>query len=329
MSPSSTLSSLRSLWHQAWSLSPVLTVSAVVMLIGAAFTSAGILLDARLVAGEPVWVKPTKFYLSLAIYDVTVLYFLSFLSERRQFVRRVGLLLSACGALEMVGICLQAARGMRSHFNVATPLDNAVFAAMGIVIMVLWVTMMVMAVVLLRTRLSDRSLASALRAGLLLAVLGAGLGYFMVVPQADQLAVMQAGQPPVESGRHTFGGEDGGPGLPFVGWSTTAGDMRPAHFFGLHAMQVLPLLAVLLARRGSRSEPQRLALVRAASVGYLGVTLVLASQALRGLPIIQWDLLGALSLGLVLLASLATFAGSLARKQPHLFPVSGQGAVSG
>ncbi len=316
MSTNSTVSSPRNLWNKAWAISPVLTVSTVVMLIGAALTTAGLLLDPRQLMGEPVWMKPTKFYVSLAIYNATILYFLSFLSERRRFVRVIGAILSACGAVEMVGITIQAARGVRSHFNAATPFDQGIFAVMGIVIMVLWVTMMVLAVALLRAKLADRSLASALRMGLVIGLIGAGLGYFMVAPRAEQIAVMKAGGQ-AEKGGHTFGAKDGGPGLPLVGWSTTAGDMRPAHFFGLHGMQVLPVLAMLLARRQRRSESQRLALVRTSGVAYLGLMGVLAVQALRGLPIIQWDMTGVAGLALVGLASLATFvvSVSLARKQ--------------
>jgi hypothetical protein len=91
--------------------------------------------------------------------------------------------------------------------------------------------------------------------------------------------------------------------------------MRPAHFFGLHGMQVLPVLAALLARRRGRSEPRRLALVRASGVAYLGLTLAVALQAVRGLPIIHWDAVGVASLSLVALASLATFVASLARSR--------------
>jgi hypothetical protein len=80
-------------------------------------------------------------------------------------------------------------------------------------------------------------------------------------------------------------------------------------------MQVLPLLAAVLARRRGRSEARRLALVRAAGVAYLGLTVALALQALRGLPIIQWDTAGVASLALVILASLVTFAASLARRR--------------
>ncbi|MDY7230527.1 hypothetical protein [Hyalangium rubrum] len=310
----STLPAPRGLWNRAWALSPVLTVSTVLMLLGAAFTTAGLILDTRQLLGEPIWLKPTKFYVSLAIYNATVLYFLGFLSERRRFVRGVGAILATCGVLEMVAITLQAARGVRSHFNIATLFDNVVFAVMGIAILVLWVTMMVLAYALLRAKLADRPLASALRVGLVVGILGAGLGYFMTTPRAEQIESMKAGQV-VESGSHTFGGKDGGPGLPLVGWSTTAGDMRPAHFLGLHGMQVLPFLAVLLARRRSRSESLRLALVRAAGVAYLGLTLALAVQALRGMPLVAWDAAGLVSLAMVAVASLVTYAASLARQR--------------
>jgi hypothetical protein len=203
---------------------------------------------------------------------------------------------------------------VRSHFNTATPFDQAIFSMMGIAILVLWVTMVVLAVVLLRAKLADRSLASALRMGLVIGVIGAGLGGFMTAPRAEQIAAVKAGEKRVEAGSHTFGAKDGGPGLPVVGWSTTAGDMRPAHFLGLHGMQVLPVLAALLARRRSRSESQRLALVRTAGVAYFGLMAVLAVQALRALPITQWDMTGAVGLAVVVLASLVTFAVSTSRK---------------
>ena len=315
MSTTSRPLSPRALWNRAWSLSPALTLGTGVMALGALLSVLGLLLDSRQLVGESLWLKPAKFYVSLALYDATLIYFLAFLPDGRK-TRIMGAILSLCGVLEMVAITLQAARGVRSHFNITTPFDTFIFASMGITITVLWVTMMGLAVLLLRAKLGERPLASALRMGVVVAVVGMGVAYFMTSPHgARQLEALQAGQKPPEAGGHTFGGTDGGPGLPLVGWSVTAGDMRPAHFLGLHGMQVLPLLALLLSRRRVRSESFELAVVRGAGVVYLGLTVALAAQALRGLPIVEWDATGLSSLALVLMAGGLTFAANLVRRK--------------
>ena len=38
-------------------------------------------------------------------------------------------------------------------------------------------------------------------------------------------------------------------GLWFFGWARDGGDLRVPHFFGLHAMQAVPLCAVFLPKR--------------------------------------------------------------------------------
>lgn len=315
MSASTSASAPRALWARAWSISPLLVLATVAMAVGAVFTTLGLFLDSRHLMGEPLWLKPTKFFVSLAAYDATLLYFFSFLSERRRLVRVSSAILAVAGVIEMVAIALQAARGVRSHFNVGSPFDAAIFTVMGITITVLWVTMMVLAVVLLRSTLADRPLAAALRIGFIASVIGAGLGYFMTNPRPTQLESLRTGQGVLEAGSHTFGAQDGGPGLPLVGWSTVAGDMRPAHFLGLHGMQVLPLLAVLLARRRHLSEARRLALVRASGIAYVGGMGVLAVQALRGVPVVHWDAVGLSALAVVALASLVTASLQAGRGQ--------------
>lgn len=100
----------------------------------------------------------------------------------------------------------------------------------------------------------------------------------MLGPKSGQLATM----PPKVIGGHTVGAPDGGPGLPGVGWSTEHGDLRIPHFFGLHAVQVLPLLVMVMRRR-------RVASAFAAAGSYLGFIGILTWQAMRGQSIVQPD----------------------------------------
>jgi hypothetical protein len=72
--------------------------------------------------------------------------------------------------------------------------------------------------------------------------------------------------------------------LPLVGWSAEVGDLRPAHFLSLHAMQALPLLGLLLDRAGIARPGRTVALVGA---GYAALTLAVFAQALMGLPLIR------------------------------------------
>jgi hypothetical protein len=110
-------------------------------------------------------------------------------------------------------------------------------------------------------------------------------------PSLAQTAAMENGQTLTTFGAHSVGVEDGGPGLPLVGWSTIGGDLRVAHFIGLHGLQVLPLLALALVRVPRFRAAQRRNLVWVAGLGYLGLIGLTTWQALRGQSVIAPDAL--------------------------------------
>ena len=262
-------------WHR-----PLLVLTGV-MAVLAVVTAAGIFLDPRVLTGAPIWVKPFKFAISLGIYGLTIAWMLSVLPRRSRVGEWAAVVIVAVAVVEEAIIVLQAARGTTSHYNETTPFDAALWKAMGISIMLLFVSHLIIAVAALRQRIQDRTIAYGMRMGLGLSLLGMLAAVPMVIPR---------GEPAIDgiAGAHSVGMPDGGPGLPFLGWSTTGGDLRIGHFVGLHALQALPLLAFLLTRTalGDRIRA-RLLLVGGAAYGVLNV--LLTWQALRGQPLVKPD----------------------------------------
>jgi len=199
----------------------------------------------------------------------------------------------------MVLIAYAAALGTTSHFNISTPVSAAVWTTMGLSVVLVWVANLLTIVLLLIQRLPYPAFAWALRLGLIVSFVGMGLAFLMTTPTPEQIqAAGIDGEMPI-AGAHSVGVEDGGSGLPITNWSTTGGDLRVAHFFGLHALQALPLFGFLVAIFGPgwlRSS-HRVALVWLAGLVYLALVLLLAWQALRGQPVVSPD---ALTLGTLL-----------------------------
>ena len=285
-----------------WRVSPALAGTAAAHLVLLALFLALGLVDGRQVTGQPVWLKPAKFAASISLYTLTLAWLLAHVEGHARAVRAVAGVTVTGLWLEILIIGGQAARGEASHFNSTSPLNAALFSVMGVSVLTVWATGFVALWLLCRQRFADRAFALALRTGLLVSLLGAGLGGMMTQPTAAQRGQLAAGELPARMGAHAVGTPDEGPGLPGVGWSTRGGDLRVPHFLGLHAMQLLPLLSLALLRRArGAQERERLALTGASSFGYLGLVGVLTLQALRGEPL--------LAPGAQTLAALAGLAG--------------------
>ncbi|GAB3297054.1 hypothetical protein [Hymenobacter tenuis] len=223
--------------------------------------------DHRLVTGVPVWVKPLKFALSGLLYLWTLAWLLADLpSQAQRAVRRISWGVGLSMVVEMVCISGQAARGTTSHYNIASTFDMLVFNLMGVFILLN--TVLTMWAVYLVWRHRPHGPAGyvwGVRLGLLLFLIGSVLGGMMI-----------------HLNQHTVGAPDGGPGLPGLGWSTRAGDLRIAHFLGLHALQAVPLLGWLMAR----TVPSRAVLLTwLGALLYAGLVAALFGQAMHGLPL--------------------------------------------
>lgn len=274
--------------RRLWNASPPLTATGFFMLGLLAASVVGLWLDPRIITGVPAWLKPTKFAISVAIYVLTLAWVFTWLPEWRRMRRWVGIVSAIVFVIELVIIDLQAWRGTTSHFNTSTALNGTLFSIMGAAIFLQTFVSVAVALALWRQRFEERAMGWALRLGMTFTIVGAMTGGMMTGPTAEQLAVMQAGGEAPIIGAHTVGAPDGGPGVPGTNWSLTHGDLRIAHFVGLHSLQVLPILAFVLRRRRVL-EPVRSRLVQIAAASYAGLWGVLLWQALRAQSLVRPD----------------------------------------
>ena len=70
-------------WHRPLMVLVALMTATLVLSIG------GLLFDDRMLRGEPIWLKPFKFSVSIAIYAATFAWMLSLLDRRQRLGVRV------------------------------------------------------------------------------------------------------------------------------------------------------------------------------------------------------------------------------------------------
>jgi uncharacterized membrane protein (UPF0136 family) len=228
--------------------------------------------DPRSVTGINPWIKPMKFALSIAIYTATIAWFLGYLPITLRAKQSVSWGIAIAMLVEMALIVIQAARGVPSHFNETSPFNAAVFAAMGVMIVGNTALAAYVTWQFYRTQPAlPAPFLWGIRLGLTVFVLASLEGFAMVGRMS-----------------HAVGVADGGPGLPFVNWSTEGGDLRIAHFIGLHALQVIPFIGYLMSRPGLTARlAHRVMWLWVFAMGYAAVSLLLFLQALLGHPLLR------------------------------------------
>lgn len=251
---------------------PALTIAGLLniglFIVGAVLTQ----FDSRVLLGINIWVKPMKFSASFAITTLSFAWIIHYVSHYKRVSKFIAWGIVLTLSIEIVCIWGQSARGVTSHFNFGSAFDGMVFGIMGIAIAIFIVLNGILLILLFR-KIPKLPLVYlwGIRLGLLLFILGALEGSVMIINSA-----------------HTVGLPDGGLGLKFLNWSIKAGDLRIAHFVGMHALQILPLTGYLISRwKNNQTAFKQLGYLATASLIYVVTFSALFLQAMNGNPLIS------------------------------------------
>ncbi len=194
--------------------------------------------DSTEILGINRWIKPMKFFISIAIFVWTTAIFLNFLKDFNKSVQLISWGMIVIFFVEMFIVVMQALRGTTSHFNIKTPFDGMLFAIMGLAIALNTVLAIYLLFLYFKAEIElSESIVWGMRLGLILFLASSFEGAYMSQTFA-----------------HSVGVADGGKGLPIVNWSTEGGDLRVAHFFGMHALQAVPFFAYTLEKYKIKSS---------------------------------------------------------------------------
>ncbi len=230
-----------------------------------------LLIDDRTLRDVNVWVKPLKFMASGALIALTTSWLARHLPARvragRSYTALVWTLIGTT-TFEVGYITLQAALGQGSHYNVADTFHVVMFSLMGVAAVLLTATQPWLAWLIWR----HGSIAGLPRAYVHAVLLGLVLTFALGASAGAMLGNLQPA---------------GGPGLPVLGWSRVGGDLRVAHFLGIHAEQILPLAGLLLSFWAGRIPGRpvyALGGVWLLALALVAVWLLTVTQALQGRP---------------------------------------------
>ncbi|WP_157245957.1 hypothetical protein [Nonomuraea typhae] len=317
--PRGALASVLRQWHRP------LVVAAGLLAVLLAVSVVGLVADRRTLLGEPIWLKPLKFTFAFALYTLTLAWLLTLLTRARRFGWWMGTVIAACALLDVGVITLAAARGTFSHFNIGgDPLSSFTAQVLVYGVPPILVSNLVIAVLVLVQRVGGRALTTALRYGLVLAVFGTSVPYWLAfVGGIRRRTVLDANGDEVTLGAGHGIGDPDGAGMPITNWSATGGDLRAPHFIGMHGIHVLLLLTVVLGFLAARhawlrDEHVRSRLVAVGGLAYCGLSALTAWQAARGQSFMHPDGLTLAIFAAVVLAAAAA-AGAVvtaARRTP-------------
>ncbi len=214
-------------------------------------------------------IKPLKFALSIWIYSWSLAVIFFYVNDQKK-VRRFSRTAVMVFFLEQLAVVSQALRGELSHFNRTNIYGGIVYALMGVFILAITIYTIYITVIFFRQK--TYSIAAPMVQSIKI-----GLVFFIAFSLFGGYISGQTG--------HTVGSNDGSAGLPLLNWSTIFGDLRVAHFFGLHSLQIIPLFGYFISKKVNENSAK--SYIWLFSSLYLAFILFTMYQALAGLPFIR------------------------------------------
>jgi len=205
------------------------------------------------------FVKPAKFFLSTWILCFTMGW-IGYELHQPNVIKLYNIVTIVVMSFELIVITWQAANGRLSHFNIDKPYYSMLFSLMGLAITIFTLHTAYLGYLFFKIDNLNKQIGY---------LWGIRLGIIFFVIFAFEGGVMGAKL------QHTVGAIDGSEGIAFFNWSKHYGDLRIAHFLGMHSLQLLPLLGFYVFKNPVA--------IIAFAIIYFGFVVYTLVNALRGL----------------------------------------------
>jgi hypothetical protein len=269
--------------YEAWKQEPAWVLLAGWGLVSFVLTITGMCLDPRSSSDAYLWIKPCKFSVSIASYAVSLLWLSRYITGHAKLLRATAVAACIGGVLELSGILLQTIHGIKLHFDATTAESLCISMVVRFAILPVAMAALIVYCLLAKQRNLPPVVGLSMKWGMFLTIIGFIPGMMMLMPGL------------IPGHAH---------GVPFLGWSTVSGDLRAAHFVGIHALQILPIIGCLIKRHCWRLTTRRQeALVSNAGITYLCIVSLLCWQALRSESLFAPSALTASCLAIIVIGS--------------------------
>jgi hypothetical protein len=214
------------------------------------------------VYGVNAWYKPFKFAFSTFTFAWAMAWYCSYLPDFN--IKLFNWTIIVLLGFEIVYIVIQASKGQLSHYNVSSSFYSAMYSLMALAASLVTIYTAYVGVLFFKHSFPElpNYYVWAIRLGIIVFVIFSFEGFAM----GSRM-------------NHSVGALNDNSNWFILGWSKTVGDLRVAHFIGMHALQVLPFLSFYVLKNTKWTI--------GLSVLYGLLALMTLIQALQGKPLIR------------------------------------------